>query len=75
MKANAALPGLSHLPLAGVRVGMLLVQGVTSTAGLLLVARGQEVTQGLLQRLRNLPRGSVREPVALFLPSTAATEA
>jgi hypothetical protein len=54
---------------------MLLVQGVTSTAGLLLVARGQEVTQGLLQRLRNLPRGSVREPVALFLPSTAATEA
>ncbi len=48
---------------------MFLAQGVTSSSGLLLVARGQEVTMGLVHRLRNLPHGTVREPITVFVPS------
>jgi response regulator RpfG family c-di-GMP phosphodiesterase len=69
LKSDAPLQGLCEMTLAGVRPGMFLAQGVTSATGLLLVARGQEVTVGLLQRLRNLPKGSVREPVTVFVPA------
>lgn len=65
-KAKAPVRGISEVPLSGVRPGMFLARGVTSTSGTLLVARGQEVTVGLLQRLRNLPRGTVREPLTVY---------
>jgi response regulator RpfG family c-di-GMP phosphodiesterase len=68
-KATAPVLGISEVPLSAVRPGMHLAQGVTSTSGMLLVARGQEVTVGLLQRLRNLPKGTVREPITVCLPA------
>lgn len=75
LKSEAPIPGLSELALAGVRPGMVLAQGVTSTSGLLLVARGQEVTVGLLERLRRLPKGTVREPLMVFVRPEATRRA
>jgi response regulator RpfG family c-di-GMP phosphodiesterase len=71
VKNKAGSQGLSEIPLASVRPGMFLVQDVLSTTGLLLVARGHEVSPGLLYRLRNLAAGSVREPLVVFAPAEA----
>jgi response regulator RpfG family c-di-GMP phosphodiesterase len=54
------------------RPGMTLVDDVRSTTEQLLIARGQEATDGLIQRLRNLAAGYVREPLRVFdLPPAA----
>jgi hypothetical protein len=68
-RTKAASQGLSELGLGAVRPGMFLTQDVMSTTGLLLVARGHEVTPGLLYRLRNLAPGSLREPLVVFVPA------
>jgi response regulator RpfG family c-di-GMP phosphodiesterase len=70
-KAMAPVGGVSEIPLSAVRPGMYLAQGVSATNGMLLVARGQQVTVGLLQRLRNLPKGTVREPVTVLATAGA----
>jgi response regulator RpfG family c-di-GMP phosphodiesterase len=44
-------------------VGMMLVEDVRSVGGVLLVARGQRVTEQLIERLMNLTTGFVREPL------------
>jgi response regulator RpfG family c-di-GMP phosphodiesterase len=67
-KSKSGVQRVSELVLADVRPGMLLIQDVMSTTGLLLVARGHEVTSGLLYRLRNLTPGSVREPLIASRP-------
>jgi len=69
LKSKTVTQGLSEVGLAAVRPGMFLVQDVMSTTGLLLVARGHEVTQGLLYRLRNMASGSIREPLVVFAPA------
>jgi response regulator RpfG family c-di-GMP phosphodiesterase len=68
-RTKVASQGLSELKLAAVRPGMFLAQDIMSTTGLLLVARGHEVTPGLLNRLRNLPPGGLREPLVVFVPT------
>lgn len=50
------------LPLAKLRPGMVLVEDVKLDTGMLLVARGQRVTEHLLLRLANYAR-RVREPI------------
>lgn len=74
MKTKVASQGLSEIPLAAVRPGMFLVQDVLSKTSLLLVARGHEVTPGLLSRVRNLAPGSVREPIVVFAPAESKTD-
>ena len=69
VKTEAATEGLRELVLAAVRPGMILAHDVTSTAGVLLVPRGHELTSALLQLLRSLAAGTVREPIAVSLPS------
>ena len=49
--------GIRHL-----RPGMTLADDLYSTAGSLVVARGQGVTDELIERLANLGHGFVREP-------------
>jgi response regulator RpfG family c-di-GMP phosphodiesterase len=65
LEALAAIHGwqqatteIREVPLAELRVGMILMQDVKSPAGVLLVARGYEVTERFLERLYNLPRGA-----------------
>ena len=60
---------VQELPLRAIEVGMTFLDDVRTTTGVLLVARGQEVTEALATRLRKL-REVVRiaEPVRVVLP-------
>lgn len=63
---------LREVPVASIRVGMIMAEDVRLQSGLLLVARGYEVTAGFLERLRNF-RGSVKEPVRVLVRRGGAT--
>jgi HD domain len=71
LEAFAALPSISEadidvyeLPLRALQPGMVFADDVTTTTGVLFIARGQEVTATLLERIQNLPRiVEVVEPV------------
>jgi CheY-like chemotaxis protein len=70
----APVRGVSVLEL---RVGMVLTEDVRTEAGLLLVAAGQEVTVGLLERITNFHRtNGLKEPLwirnPLLEPAAAA---
>jgi response regulator RpfG family c-di-GMP phosphodiesterase len=63
-----------ELALKNVRRGMTFAEDVTTRGGLLLIARGQEVTEGLIERIHNFsPTLGVREPVRVFMPKPAAS--
>jgi CheY-like chemotaxis protein len=74
LDALAALRG-GQGPRAGIReihlsvlcAGMVFVDDVKSRTGTLLVARGFEVTPSFLERVRNLPPGTVKEPLRVIL--------
>lgn len=60
---------IRELRLEDVRPGMTFVEDVVLTNGLLIVAKGSEVSLPLLERLQNFAKNrSVREPVRVFLP-------
>jgi len=69
LKDKTASPGVSQTALASLQPGMLLIQDVLSTAGAVLVPRGHEVTSALLSHLRNMPPGTVQEPLVVFAPA------
>jgi response regulator RpfG family c-di-GMP phosphodiesterase len=46
-----------ELPISALRSGMVLAQNVQTARGVLFLARGQEVTESLLEKLKNVPRG------------------
>jgi response regulator RpfG family c-di-GMP phosphodiesterase len=55
--------------LAHLEPGMVLADDLSSAAGALLAPRGQEVTSSLLQRLKNLPSGTVPGPIPVLVPT------
>jgi response regulator RpfG family c-di-GMP phosphodiesterase len=55
-----------EITVAELRAGMTLADDVRSTTGHLLIARGHDSTEGLVERLRNLADGYVREPLLIF---------
>jgi response regulator RpfG family c-di-GMP phosphodiesterase len=50
-----------------VRCGMTFLVDVQTHTGMLLVARGHDVTPNLLERFHNFPAGFVREPIRVTL--------
>lgn len=56
-----------ELSLAALRTGMVLAEDVRSTSGLLLAARGYEITAGFVERAANFS-GTVREPIRVVVP-------
>lgn len=48
---------IHELPLRQVEVGMVFEEDIRSATGLLMIARGQEATASLVERLRFYPRG------------------
>lgn len=52
-----------ELPAAAVTTGMVLVADVRTTAGVLVLARGHQLTAGSMGRLRNYPKGALKEPI------------
>ena len=71
LDAFAELPSIREadvevydLPLRALQPGMVFADDVKTTTGVLFIARGQEVTPTLLERIQNLPRIiEVVEPV------------
>jgi len=62
--------GVREVTLAVLCVGMVFLDDVKTTNGMLLVARGFEVTPGFLERVRNLKPGTVREPLRVTIRPT-----
>jgi hypothetical protein len=57
-------PGVVALLAGELRAGMTIVYDVTDSAGRLLVGHGYEVTESLMERIRNWKAGTViREPI------------
>ncbi len=64
-----------ELSVREVTVGMIFGEDLKSSKGLLLIARGQEVTPALLERMRNFsPELAIREPVRMILQGSASTQ-
>jgi hypothetical protein len=65
------------VPLADLRSGMVLAAPVTSRSDVLLVNAGQEVTVGLISRLRNFAalEDGVAEPLMVLEPGGISAEA
>ncbi|HEX7622182.1 MAG TPA: response regulator [Anaeromyxobacteraceae bacterium] len=57
---------LREVPVAAVRVGMVVAADVRLESGALLMARGYEITPGSIERLRNF-RGALKEPIRVLL--------
>jgi response regulator RpfG family c-di-GMP phosphodiesterase len=55
-----------EITVADLRARMTLADDVRSTTGHLLIARGHDATEGLVERLRNFADGYVREPLLIF---------
>ena len=65
---NTSETKLLEVKFAEMRVGMVFAEDVKSSKGVLLIARGQEVTPGLLERVQNsMADHGIREPVQMIL--------
>jgi hypothetical protein len=74
IKGNPAVSTeLKEVPLAGLHSGMILLDDLILRSGMLLVSRGSAITPGLLERIRNLQRGSIKEPIRVRVVPTATT--
>jgi len=57
------------VPLHAVQPGMIFAEDVKNHSGLPLIARGQEVTPSLIERIKNLALNSkINDPVLVVLP-------
>jgi response regulator RpfG family c-di-GMP phosphodiesterase len=63
---GATVAQVRELSVAELRDGMTLAEDVRSTGGVLLVARGQRVSDQLVERLANLAPGFVHEPLRTY---------
>jgi len=63
-----------EVPIAAVGLGMVFAEDVRLAGGALLVARGYEVTQGFLERIRNFRPGTVKEPVRVVVSTGLAPD-
>lgn len=69
--SGGSLREVQEIPLAALRVGMVIAADVRLATGALFVARGYEVTTSLLERIRNLRSGAVTAPVRVFTVAPA----
>jgi response regulator RpfG family c-di-GMP phosphodiesterase len=69
VKGNSGRRAEIHeIALAALRPGMVLAEDVHSRSGSLLIARGHEVNEGLLERIRNFSQvQEVREPLRVVV--------
>jgi response regulator RpfG family c-di-GMP phosphodiesterase len=58
-----------YVNVSDLRVHMILADDIMSTSGVLLIAKGQDITISLRLRLENfLARGGIQEPIKVFVP-------
>jgi len=65
---------VTDVAISGLQVGMTLHRDVLLKNGTLFVARGYTVTPSFVERIRNLPKGVVVEPLSVVLPEPPAIE-
>jgi hypothetical protein len=65
-------PEVRALALRELRVGMVLADDVKLEAGMMVVARGNRITEHLLQRLNNFHGRRLREPILCEIPHEIA---
>ncbi len=65
---------VADVAISGLRVGMTFHRDVLLENGTLFVARGYTVTPSFVERIRNLPKGVVVEPLSVVLPEPPAVE-
>lgn len=71
LPGNGAADETRSVSIQGLAEGMVLLESVESSDGRMLVARGQEVSVGILERLRNFSSNmEVKEPVKVLIRST-----
>jgi len=58
---------VKELALSALRIGMVLAEDLRMTAGMLLVARGYEITGSFLAKIHNFRPGTVTEPVSVLV--------
>ncbi len=63
---------IREVSLSALKAGMVFAADVKLSNGTLFVARGYEITEGFLARLKNYRSGSVREPVKVIIRSEQA---
>lgn len=63
---------LRDLPIGALLVGMVFADDVKLVTGALLVPRGQEVTEGVVERLARLRPGACPEPLRMIIPKAPA---
>ena len=56
-----------EVPLRSVGLGMTFAEDFRTHAGSLLIARGQEVSLSLLERIRHLPASLLTQPVRVIV--------
>ena len=56
------------VPIAGLKVGMIFAADVKMVTGALVVARGYEITDSFLERIRNFRAGTLKEPLKVAVP-------
>jgi response regulator RpfG family c-di-GMP phosphodiesterase len=62
----------AELPIAKLSPGMIFIEDVRGSSGILLIAKGQEVTPSLIARLRNYAvLAGVQEPIMVMLQTEA----
>ncbi len=60
---------VKELPLQELQLNMIVGEDVVSLKGVLLIAKGQEITPALLERLKNFSRTvGVKEPIRVLIP-------
>jgi response regulator RpfG family c-di-GMP phosphodiesterase len=64
--ARMARIGVREILLTALQVGMVCADDVRLASGALLVTRGYEVTPSFLERVRNFPRGAIKEPLRII---------
>ncbi len=65
--ASEAQWAVVEVPLREIKVGMVFARDVWMKSGVLLVARGYEVTQGFLEKVHNFKKGTVEEPLYVIV--------
>lgn len=71
---DAASAVVAEVPVAGMRVGMILAQDLRAVAGQLLAARGHEVTESFIRKLENFAEGTL-PPRILVVTRVESTKA
>ena len=69
LRGSGVTVAAREVRLAELHPGMRFAKDVLHAKGMLLVARGHDVTIGLIERFRNYPPGSVKEPMLVTILS------